>query len=97
MEDFRTGYICLSDIPKEKIRKGDNGKLYLNICESRRREVGRYGDTHTIYVSQSEEERAAKADKAYIGAMKEFVPKVVTPESIENMPPIGDDEPLPFL
>ena len=25
------GFLCLSDIPKDQIRKGDNGKLYLNV------------------------------------------------------------------
>ena len=42
------GSICLSDIPKELIREGKNGKKYLSIEVRERREVGRFGDTHYV-------------------------------------------------
>ena len=61
MAQLITGSICLSDIPKDKIQTGKNGKKYLNICISELQNVSPYGDTHTIYVSQSAMDRRAKS------------------------------------
>ena len=65
--------ICLSDLPKEKIQTASNGKKYINLVVDKRKEVGKYGETHTLYVSQSKEEREAKDDKKYVGSGKEYV------------------------
>jgi len=67
-----TASICLSDIPKERIVEAKNGKKYLNFVVDERREVGQYGDTHTVYLSQSKEERENKEKKVYIGSGKEY-------------------------
>lgn len=72
MAQLITGSICLSDIPKDKIQTGKNGKKYLNICISELQNVSAYGDTHTIYVSQSAMDRQAKAPKTYIGHGKNY-------------------------
>lgn len=42
------GSICLSDIDKNLIRTGSNGKAYLTIDVCERQQPGRYGDTHYI-------------------------------------------------
>lgn len=42
------GSICLTDIPKELIKTGKNGKKYLSVVVNRRKEVGQYGHTHYI-------------------------------------------------
>lgn len=65
--------LCLTDLPKESIIKGKNGKLYINLVVDERREVGKFGDTHTVTLSQSKEEREAKKDKAYVGSGKEII------------------------
>ena len=65
--------ICLSDLPKEKIQTATNGKKYINLVVDKRKEAGKYGETHTLYVSQSKEEREAKNDKKYVGSGKEYV------------------------
>lgn len=65
--------ICLSDLPKEKIQTANNGKKYINLVVDKRKEVGKYGETHTLYVSQSKEERESKEDKKYVGSGKEYV------------------------
>ena len=65
--------ICLSDLPKEKIQTANNGKKYINLVVDKRKEEGKYGETHTLYVSQSKEEREAKYDKKYVGSGKEYV------------------------
>lgn len=71
MADFFTGSICLDDIPEAQKRKGKDGKQYINIVIAKRQKVSQYGDTHTIYMSQSEEERNAKLPKHFIGGCKE--------------------------
>ena len=65
--------LCLTDLPKENIIKGKNGKLYINLIVDERKEVGRFGDTHTVTLSQSKEEREAKKDKSYVGSGKEII------------------------
>lgn len=64
--------ICLTDIPKERITLGKNKKKYLNICIGDRREVDKYGNDKTVYISQSKEEREAQIDKIYLGGGKTF-------------------------
>jgi len=65
--------ICLSDIPKERITTASNGKKYINLVVDKKRETDRYGNTHTVYISQSKEEREAKKDKIYVGNGKEYI------------------------
>ena len=92
--------ICLSDIPKEKIKVAENGKKYLNIVVSQMREPDKYEQTHTVFVSQSKDEREAREDKVYIGKgkMMEFTPQATNPADIENMPASSseDIDDLPF-
>lgn len=88
MAQLITGSICLSDIPKDKIQTGKNGKKYLNICISELQNVSPYGDTHTIYVSQSAMDRQAKAPKTYIGHGKNYAasqaPQAALPQTPAN-------------
>ena len=88
--------ICVSDIPKDKIKQAGNGKKYLNLVCASRKEVSQYGDTHTVYVSQTKEEREAGAQTIYIGSGKEYAPQPITTESVENMPPAQETDDLPF-
>jgi hypothetical protein len=91
--------ICLSDIPKEKIKLHDNGKKYLSVVVSDLREKDAYGNTHSIYVSQTREEREAKTDKIYIGKGKEVTfdhqpqPSI---EAVADLPPAISSDDLPF-
>lgn len=92
--------ICLSDIPKDKIKLASNGKKYISLVVAKRKEVSQYDETHTVFVSQDKEERAAKLDKVYVGGGKEYVQTStpLTTEDIEKLPPAPDDElsDLPF-
>jgi hypothetical protein len=90
--------ICLSDIPKDKIKQADNGKKYTNIIVANRKEVSQYGETHTVFMSQDKEERAANLDKVYIGGGKEFTQAVtpVTVETVETLPSAENLDDLPF-
>ncbi len=62
--------VCLSDIPKGKIRTAKNGKKYIDLVLFERKETSQYGETHTLAVSKTKEEREANADTVYIGSGK---------------------------
>ena len=64
--------ICLSDIPEDKITTSSNGKKYVNIIVDQRKEKDQYDNTHTVYMSQSKDERQAKVPKKYVGNGKEY-------------------------
>ena len=90
--------ICLSDLPKDKIKQGNNGKKYINLCVSKRKEVSQFGETHTVYVANSKEEREANMPTIYVGGGKEFQPQPVahTIENVESMPVADSNDDLPF-
>jgi hypothetical protein len=100
MSDLINISICLSDIPKDKIKQGKNGKKYLNITVARRREPDQYEQTHTVYVNQTQDERNEKSPRTYIGSGKEviFGGAPVTAESVDSMPvaTTSEDDDLPF-
>ena len=64
--------ICLSDLPKEKITTAGNGKKYVDLVVSERREPSKYGDTHTIYVPQMKEEREGNTPRVFVGKGTEY-------------------------
>lgn len=64
--------VCLSDIPTSKRRTAANGKIYTSIVVDQRKEVDDKGNTHSVYMNQSKEERTAKEKRSYIGNGKEF-------------------------
>ena len=51
--------ICLSDLPKEKIQKAKNGKLYININIRKRKEPDQFGQDVYATVQQTKEEKEA--------------------------------------
>lgn len=66
--------ICLSDIPKDKITTSEkNGKKYAKFIVDDRKEKGNYGETHSVAMNQTKEERDAKEKKIYVGNGKEFI------------------------
>lgn len=91
--------IDLSKVPKEQIVE-KNGKKYLNIVVDNRKEADQYGNTHTVYMSQTKEDRTNKVPKTYIGNGKEYTfnqqPAAQQPvyNYDHNNPPVDDD--LPF-
>lgn len=63
------GSICLSDIPKEVMRKAANGKVYVNISIAPRKEVGKFGHTHYITCRPKAEE-VKEGVNYFIGDLK---------------------------
>ena len=51
------GSICLSDIPKDFIRTGKDGKKYLPVYIGQRRQPSQFGHTHFIKVYVPKERR----------------------------------------
>jgi hypothetical protein len=78
MKDKISIDICLSDIPKECITEGKNGKKYIKLVMVERKEAGNYGETHFVAISQTKEQREAKMPTVYIGNAKPIIyqPKV---------------------
>lgn len=70
--DFYSGSICLTDIPKELITNHANGKQYLNIAISSRKEKGRFGETHNVIASVPKDQRKDGDKPIYIGNLKEW-------------------------
>lgn len=93
------GSICLSDIPKEVMKKverkdGSTG-IYLNIAIVPRKEVGQFGHTHFVSCSPKQEERK-EGVKYIIGDVKPLERKGgVSVEDIDNAPSVEDSD-LPF-
>lgn len=98
MSDFINVSICVSDIPRDRIKQGNNGKKYINVCVSTLREPDVYENTHCVFMQQTKEERASKANRIFIGKGKavNFAPNPITPKSVKQMPPADEVDDLPF-
>lgn len=90
--------ICLSDIPKEAIKQSTNGKKYLSLTVQDLRETDEYGNTHSVSVTQTKEQRERKEKKVYLGRGKEyhFAANNPTAEQVGSMPMATDVDDLPF-
>ncbi|MBQ5901517.1 MAG: hypothetical protein IIW86_06620 [Clostridia bacterium] len=91
--------ICLSDIDKSKIFTAKNGKKYLSVVVTERKEVDQYGNDLVVYVSQSKDERDNKSPKNYIGSGKTYgeKPTMAQPQEAPQPQPQGEEtEDLPF-
>ena len=103
-----TASICLSDIPKDKIKKSEkNQKSYVTIVIDDLRQTDEYGNNKNIYVAQSKEEREAKSPKAYLGRGKEWAkfdssstpaakPQPSTPAPVPPKQAASEVDDLPF-
>ena len=92
MATFYNGSICLTDIPKEKITEGKNGKKYVNVTLWVNDSPDQYGNIGSIQVSQTKEQRDAQEKKQYIGNFK--APTQVTNGQVAAAP--VEDNGLPF-
>ena len=70
--------LCLTDIPKNFVRKGKNGKFYVNLLLFKKKETDQYGATHAIKISKTPEELQIDDKAIYVGSGTEFEQKVVT-------------------
>lgn len=89
--------LCLSEIPKEKMSRGSNGKIYVNLCVAFRKEPDQWSRDLKVWVKQSKEDREKSEEKKYVGAgktvifAKETGTMPVTDDDLKNLPFIPDD------
>jgi hypothetical protein len=93
--------LCLTDLKEkcpEKIKKAENGRYYVNLCLGKWKEIGKYGETHTLFVLQTKEEREFGVETIYVGSGRQYKHDVVTAEDIDKVPvaPLDENDNLPF-
>ena len=92
--------IDVTKLTKDRLFKGEKG-TYANLTIAAYMDgENQYGDTHSVYESQSKEEREAKMDRVYVGNGKEFIfggnGETKTAPRPEPVTADVDDEELPF-
>lgn len=70
MYKFLNGGINLSKISKEAITTDKNGNKWLNITVWLNEVPDQYGNSGSIQINQTKEQRDAKIPKVYIGNLK---------------------------
>lgn len=93
--------LCLTDLPKDKISVSEkNGKKYISLVVNERKDADQYGNTHSVAVNQTKDERENKKKKEYVGSGKEYnfdnnnQNNSYTPPQPTNQ--VGDTDDLPF-
>ena len=64
--------ICLSKLPKERIRVGSDGLKYIDLVAIKRKEPDKIGNTHFIALSQTKQEKESSAQTVFVGSGKEY-------------------------
>lgn len=88
--------ICLTDIPKSAIYQSQNGKKYLSVDILPKREPDQWGKTLNVALSQTKEQREAKAETVWLGNGKTLVFEQKTEATIVQPNATKTDEGLPF-
>lgn len=91
----RTMSLCLTDIPKERILKHENGKLYLSIQTYDYDEPDKFDNDFSVSISLNKEEIEArkngeKIQRVFIGNGRIWEDKGMQPSTPE------DHDDLPF-
>lgn len=89
--------LCLSDIPKEMIKRANNGKAYCKIVVAERRSVDKFGNNLTVFMSMPKEDKGK--DKIYIGTGKSLQKKIDIPSQelqANNFSSIKSADDLPY-
>ena len=96
-----SGSICLSDIPREQMKKvtckDGKERIYLNVAVIERKEKSQFGHTHFITCSPKKEEQKEGVNYI-IGDLKEYIPQSNTPspEEVSAAPAVKPNDDLPF-
>ena len=98
------GSICLSDIPRDVMKKvvcnDGKEKIFVNIAVCERKEPVTFGDrtyTHFISCAPKKEERKEGVNY-FISDLQTYNPRpsVPTAQQIEEAPSVSEDDDLPF-
>lgn len=92
----RTMSICLSEIPKDRILKHENGKLYLNLQTWDNEEPDQFDNDFSVSIPFTEKELKAKKNgeevkRIYLGNGRIWEPKDKIQPATEE-----DTDDLPF-
>lgn len=88
--------IDVNKIDKSRLFTGEKG-TYLNIVVSELQQPDQYGNTHSIYMQQTKEEREARQPKIYLGNGRALNFDSTQPAAPSQPPAQGnDDDSLPF-
>lgn len=95
MSKSRTMSICVSDIPKERILKHENGKMYLSLSTWDYDEPDKYDNNFSVSISLNKEEverrkSGEKIDRIFLGSGRIWQQKEMEPITEE------DKDDLPF-
>ena len=82
--------ICLSDIPKERIKRASNGKAYVKVIVGELRQEDERGNNHSVMVYVPKEERHEGDRPIYIGRGKEN--KRTAPKGNATSPSTQEDK-----
>lgn len=87
--------ICVSDIPKDRLLKHENGKVYMNLSTWDNDEPDKFGNDFSISMSPTKEEiekrkAGEKVDRIFVGNGKIWEQKEMAPITEE------DHDDLPF-
>ena len=98
------GSICLSDIPREQMKKvmckDGVERIYVNVFIGERKEPSRFGNnvfTHFVSCAPKKEERV-DGKSYFIGDLQTHNPQPSTPtaEQVASAPTVSADDDLPF-
>lgn len=81
--------ICLSDIPKDKIKEANNGKKYIKLIVGEMRQKDERGNDHYVKVFVPKAEQREGDKPIYIGKGKES-------ENRGGAKPAAHKDDLPF-
>lgn len=65
--------ICLSDIPKDRMSKATNGKIYCAVVVGMRKEPDQWGRDLKVYMQPTKKDRENSVGKIYVGGGKTFI------------------------
>lgn len=65
--------LCLSDLPRDRMTKGKNGKLYMNLTIAMRKEPDQWGRDLKVYVTPTQKDKENHSAKVYVGGGKTFI------------------------
>ena len=70
-------FIRLDKIPADRIKKANSKNedgILISLTLAPLRKKDKFGNSHTIYVKRSREDKEAKTPPIYCGSGKEFIP-----------------------
>ena len=65
-------YVCLSELPEDKIRVAYDGKRYVDLCVAARRSILKGGDTHSVSIARTKKDWLEMSPVLYVGGGRQI-------------------------